>query len=118
MSIRHSTVKSFSFAFEGIKTALKNEPNFRIHLIIAFTAIVLGVILQFNTLEFAVLILTIGLVLLLELINTSLESLVDIVSPEIQKQAKIAKDVSAAAVFLSALLSLIIAAFLFLPKIF
>ena len=117
MSLRFSTFKSFSFAFEGIKAALKNEPNFRIHIGLAILAVILGVVFKFSFLELAILALTIGFVLILELINTTLEAVVNLVSPEIQDQAKIAKDVSAAAVLVSAILSVIVAFFLFLPKI-
>jgi diacylglycerol kinase len=117
MSRKHSPLKSFPYAFNGIKIALQNEPNFKIHLAIAALALVVAVILKINTLEFAVLILTIGFVLILELVNTMLEALVDLVSPETREHAKIAKDVSAAAVLVAAILSVFVGLFLFLPKI-
>lgn len=97
--------------------ALKDEPNLKIHLAVAFSAMTLAVLLKLSTIEFAILVLTIGMVITLELINTMLEALVDLVSPEIKPQAKVAKDVSAAAVLVSAFVSLIIGAILFLPKI-
>jgi len=118
MSITHPLTESFGYAFEGLKTALKNEPNFRIHVASAIVVIVFGFILKFSPWEFAILILTIGFVLILELINTTLEALVNLVSPEIQRQAKIAKDVSAASVLVSAILALVVGLFLFIPKIF
>lgn len=117
MSKTHSTLISFSYAFSGIKIALKNEPNIRIHLVLAFVASILAYFLNFSPTEWVILAFTIAFVLILELINTTLEAIVDIVSPEVSQQAKIAKDVSAAAVFISALLSVIIGAFLYLPKI-
>jgi diacylglycerol kinase len=117
MSKTHSTVKSFSYAFQGIRTAIKNEPNFRIHITIASIALILGLILRLAPSEWIILFFTIAFVLILELVNTSLEALVDIVSPELQPKAKVAKDVVAAAVLVSAILSLIIGLFLFLPKI-
>lgn len=109
---------SFSYAFSGIKTALRNEPNIRIHLVLALLASILAFFLNFSPTEWIILAFTIAFVLILELINTTLETIVDIVSPEATEQAKLAKDVSAAAVFISALLSIIIGAFLYLPKIF
>ncbi|OGM08730.1 hypothetical protein A2W13_00845 [Candidatus Woesebacteria bacterium RBG_16_36_11] len=117
MSLKYTTLKSFSFAFDGLKAALKNEPNFRIHIVLAILVVILGLIFKFTFLELAILALTIGFVLILELINTTLEAVVNLVSPEIQDQAKIAKDVSAAAVLVSAILSVIVASFLFIPKI-
>lgn len=118
MSIRHPLPESFGYAFEGLKTAIKNEPNFRFHIVAAVVVMVFGLFLKFSAWELAVLTLTIGFVLILELINTTLEALVNLVSPEIQKQAKIAKDVSAAAVLVAAILAAIVGLFLFLPKIF
>ncbi|MFZ5932862.1 MAG: diacylglycerol kinase [Patescibacteria group bacterium] len=118
MSKERPFLSSFVYAFSGLKTALKNEPNIRIHLALALIAALLAFWLKFSPIEWIILALTIFLVLILELINTSLESLVNIVSPEVKEEAKIAKDVSAAAVLISALLSIVIGAFLFLPKIF
>lgn len=117
MSLRHSVIKSFPYAISGLKTAFKNEPNFRIHTLAAFLAILTGYFLKLTPLELAVLILTIGIVITLELINTMLEALVDLVSPEIKPAAKIAKDVSAGAVLVSAIVSVFIGLLLFLPKL-
>lgn len=113
----HSTSKSFKYAVTGFKTAYKNEPNFRIHLIIALFALILGLFLKLELLEWLILTFTIFYVLTLELLNTSLEALVDLVSPEISHYAKIAKDVTAACVLMAAILSIIVGAVLFLPKI-
>jgi undecaprenol kinase/diacylglycerol kinase (ATP) len=118
MSKNHSSLESFSLAISGLRVAIKNEPNLRIHLTIAFLAVILAAFLKFNSNEWIILFFTIAFVLILELINTSLEALVDLVSPEIRYKAKIAKDVSAAAVLISAILSIIIGVILFLPKIF
>jgi diacylglycerol kinase len=116
MSKTHPTISSFGYAIEGIKEAVKSEPNIRIHLIIGFIAIIMAYILRFNKTEWIILIFTISFVLILELINTALEAIVDIVSPQIQRKAKIAKDVAAAAVLVSAILAVIVGLFLFLPK--
>ena len=77
----------------------------------------LAVFLNLNPVEWLVLILTISIVLILELINTSVEALVDLVSPEVKDKAKIAKDVCAAAVLISSISSVIIGGLLFLPKL-
>ena len=118
MSRKHPTPDSFIYAFSGIKTAIKNEPNFKFQLIVAFLTLALGYYLQLSTTEFAILILVICIVLVLELINTALEALIDISSPNIQPKAKIAKDVAAASVLVAALTSILIGVLLFLPKIF
>jgi diacylglycerol kinase len=102
---------------QGLKRALTEEPNFRIHVILGTVASLLALILRFSPLEWLILVVTIFFVLVLELINTTLENIVDLVSPEIQAEAKVAKDVSASAVFLSAVFSIIVGLALFLPKI-
>jgi len=111
-------IKSFKFAFAGIKEAMRSEKNMRIHFVLAGLAIILAFILNFSALELAILTITIGFVLAMEFVNTSLEEIVNIVSPEVQEKAKIAKDVAAAAVLVSALVAVLIACLLFLPKIF
>ena len=117
MSKKHSRAKSFDYALQGLKAALNDEPNFKIHLIISILALLLGLYLKFSTTEWAILTLTIALVLVLELINTSIESFLDVVSPEKRPQVKKAKDTVAAAVLVSALASLVIGGLLFLPKL-
>lgn len=117
MGLRHSTERSFSFAFQGLKTAYKNEPNLRIHTFMAFSALLIAFLLKITELEWLILAFTIFWVISLELLNTVLEAMVNLVSPEVQPYAKIAKDVSAACVLLGALLSIIVGGVLFIPKI-
>jgi len=111
-------IKSFKYALTGVKEAFKSEKNMKAHLALAFLAIILAIILNLSPAEWAILILTIGLVLILELVNTSLEKIVDLVSPEIKEEARIAKDVAAAGVLVSAVVAILVGSFLFLPKIF
>lgn len=117
MSLTHPIIKSFPFAFQGLKTALKDEPNFKIHLTFALIAIILGFLLKLTGLEWLLLITTIAFVIIMELVNTSLESIVNLVSPEIKDAARKAKDVGAAAVLVSAIFSVAVGLLLFLPKI-
>ena len=117
MGLKHATSKSFFYAFNGLKTAVKNEPNMKIHLFMATFALILGVILNLTVIEWLILTFTIFWVISLELLNTVLEALVNLVSPDVQPYAKIAKDVSAACVLLAAILSVIVGLMLFLPKI-
>lgn len=117
MSKKRNTINSFKYAFDGIKTALINEPNFRIHAIASIFAMTLGFYFQISKDDWMILVLTISSVVILELINTSIEAIVDLISPKINPLAKIAKDVSAAAVLISSASAIIIGALIFLPFI-
>ena len=117
MESKHSIIKSFKFAFSGLRTAITKGRNFRIQVFLGTVAIVFGVGLKISTFEWLSLILIVASVLILELINTAIEEIVNIVSPEIQERAKIAKDVSAGAVLIASIAALFIGAFLFFPKI-
>ncbi|MCX6759855.1 MAG: diacylglycerol kinase family protein [Candidatus Nealsonbacteria bacterium] len=118
MESRHSLFKSFKFAFNGLKTAIIKGRNFRIQILIGAASVVLGVIYRISSSEWLSLILIIASVLVLELINTAVEEIVNIVSPDIQERAKIAKDVSAASVLIAAVASIFIGAVIFIPRIF
>ena len=117
MGIYHTTEKSFYYAYQGLKTAIKNEPNLRIHFFFAFCALLVASLLRLTGVEWIILAFTIFWVISLELLNTVLEAIVNLVSPKISPYAKIAKDVSAACVLFAAVLSLIVGLTLFLPKI-
>jgi len=117
MGMRHSTFRSFSYAFGGLKTALTREPNLRVHFILAALALFLGLFLGLTTWEWLLLTFTIFYVITLELLNTVIESVVNLVSPDIRPHAKIAKDVSAACVLMGAIMSIIVGLLLFLPKL-
>lgn len=117
VSHTHAAIKSFKYASDGVRQAFKQEPNFRAHIVIAILALAVALFLGLSPLEWAILLLTIVFVIALELLNTAVEELIDIVSPHIDPRAKVAKDVAAAAVLLSAIVACIIGAILFLPKI-
>jgi len=109
---------SFKYAWAGVRYAFITQRNFRIHTIIGTVAISLGVWLGIQLVELAVIALTIGLVLALELLNTALESVVDLtVKNSYHELAKIAKDCAAAAVLISALTALFVAISLLLPSL-
>ena len=109
---------SFRYAFSGIGYTFKNSRNFKIQVIFAFFSLILGSIFQLDKSDYLILLVTIFSVLILEVLNTSIESLVDLV---IQKKfsnlAKISKDCSAGAVLLASINSVIIGLYLFTPKI-
>lgn len=93
---------SFRFAFEGIKLTFRTERNFRIHLVAAILVIVWALILKVPTFNFALLLIVIALVFCAELLNTAIEAVIDLVSPEWHPLAKVAKDTAAGAVLVSA----------------
>lgn len=112
-----SRSESFRFAFSGLVSLIKCEYNARIHLVAAIIAVIAGIILRIDLTEWCFLVLVAGLVLLTELFNTSLEVLGDAVDSEWNERIKKAKDYSAGAVLISAIISAIIGGIIFLPKI-
>ena len=111
-------LKSFKYAFSGISYVLKTSRNFKIQLIFAITSLMIGFLLQISQSNYVILIATIMSVLILEILNTSIESIVDlVVKKEFSSLAKIAKDTSAGAVLLASINSVIIAVYIFVPKI-
>ena len=93
-------IKSVPHALRGIMSLIKNDNNFRIHLLAVIVVIILGFWIEFSEGEWLVVILTIGGVLALEAVNTAIETIIDLVSPEYHILAKKAKDVAAGAVLL------------------
>ena len=111
-------LKSFKYAFTGISYVLKTSSNFKIQLIVAVIILVIGFLLQISQGNYVILIATIMSVLILEIFNTSIESIVDlVVKKEFSSLAKISKDTSAGAVLLASINSVIIALYVFVPKI-
>ena len=97
-----NVVISFKFAFSGIFYVLKTSRNFKIQLIFAVTSLLIGFLLQISQSNYVILIATIMSVLILEILNTSIESIVDLlVKKEFSSLAKISKDTSAGAVLLA-----------------
>jgi len=110
-------VPSFRYAGAGLWWALKTQRNLRIHIGLGTLATLLGLLLGFSTLEFAVLVVTMTLVITLELVNTVVEAAVDLASPAYHPLAKVAKDVAAGAVLASAIGAVLIGLLLFLPRL-
>jgi diacylglycerol kinase (ATP) len=112
-------IKSFGYALEGLLTAVKTERNIKIHLVAAVLVIILGLYLGLSAIHWCLAAFAIGFVLVSELFNTSVERLCNAVANGKQSQSiKVVKDVSAAAVFISALTALVIGIFvLFIPLV-
>ncbi len=112
-----SRLKSFHYAFNGLASAFRQEHNLWIHTLAAIAAITMGWILNISTGEWMVIILVIGGVFIAELFNSAIESLVDIVSPELNKKAGMVKDMAAGAVLAAALAALVSGLIIFIPKL-
>jgi diacylglycerol kinase (ATP) len=109
-------IASFKFAWLGVAYAFETQRNFRIHTIMTVLALVLAFVFQVTTVEMALISLTCAMVMVLELLNTALESVVDLtVGQNYHILAKIAKDCAAGAVLISAIASLLVAGFILLP---
>ena len=108
---------SVKHALAGLKYCLKTQPNFRFHLFTTLLVLLSAAFLQLSLFEFTILIFTISFVLIAEMVNTSLESITDLITTDYKLQAKIAKDVSAGMVLLSAFMSIIVGLLIFVPHL-
>ena len=111
-------IKSFRYAFNGIHDLIRYGHNFRIHLAILFAVISAGIILRISLTDWMAIVFVSALVLVSESLNTSLEHLSDAVSGEKDEKIRIAKDVAAAAVLISALAAFITGLMIFVPELF
>lgn len=111
-------LKSFTYAFHGIGLLIQNEHNAWIHCFAACCVIIAGWYFNLNTTEWIAVIFAIGMVLAGEAINSSIEVLCDLVSPEYNEAIKRTKDLAAGAVLLLAIAAAAIGCLIFFPKIF
>ncbi len=114
---RSSLVVSFRAAFAGLGNLIRTQRNARIHLALAALAVLLGVLLRLNRTEWVLLALTMAFVLVTEALNSAMEAVMDIASPETRPLARRGKDLAAAAVLLAALLALVVGGVLFVPRL-
>lgn len=92
-------IRSFGYAIEGFRTAVATERNIKVQLLVGVLAVVAGVVLRIDALSWVLVLLCIGLVLFAELVNTSIEAIVDLATQDFHPLAKRAKDIAAASVF-------------------
>lgn len=111
-------IKSFGYAFQGIGSFLRKEPNAWIHCTAVVVVTSLGLYYGISATEWCIVILCFGLVLMAEAFNTAIERLVDLVSPDFHPLAGTIKDVAAGAVLLGAIAVAIVGGILFIPYIF
>lgn len=114
---KSSFAESVGHALDGIEYTTVHERNFRIELLFAILVSIASFIFQVSIAEWVVLVLTIGLVLALELLNTAIERTVDLVTKDYLELAKHAKDAAAGAVFVMSIFSVVIGVSIFLPKL-
>lgn len=111
-------IKSFEYAFNGLRILFKGERNAQIQLMVAIIALLLGIFLRISAMEWIVLCMLIGLVLAMEALNTAIEYLADFAcNKKVETYIKKTKDLSAAAVLVMAITALIGGLIIFLPKL-
>lgn len=111
-------LKSFAFAFDGIKTFLTLEHNARLHALSAIIVVAAGLWLNITTYEWIAVVIAIAMVVVAEMINTALEQLTDMVSPEYNEKAKKVKDIAAGAVLLAVFAAATIGVFVFVKYLY
>ena len=109
--------KSFGYAFKGIDDVISNEPNMKIHVSVAILVVITAFLLKISMIEWIILVLLIGLVLAAEVINTTIENLVDMYTKEYDEKAKVVKDTAAGTVLILAITAAIIGLMILVPKI-
>ncbi|HUM46350.1 MAG TPA: diacylglycerol kinase family protein [Chitinophagales bacterium] len=111
------TLRSFGPALLGMKNAFLSENNFHVHLVAAIIAIVLGIYFQVHQNDWLWLIASIGMVFTMEYLNTAIEKLTDLVSPEFDTRAGNVKDIAAGAVLMASLTAVVIGVVVFWPYV-
>lgn len=109
--------KSFQYAFEGIYTGIRKERNMKIHCLAAVCVVAAGTLLKISAMEWCFCLILFGMIFSLELVNTALEAVVDLVTEERKPLAKIAKDTAAGAVLIAAIMAAVTGGIIFIPKI-
>jgi len=116
-SYLNGRLRSFGFAFRGLKVLLQSQQNARIHALATVLVVVAGAILRLSSVEWGLVALAIAGVWAAEAINTAIEALVDLTSPEHHPLAAKAKDVAAGAVLAAAIGSAVVGGFVFGPHL-
>ncbi|RLJ75011.1 diacylglycerol kinase family protein [Pedobacter alluvionis] len=111
-------IKSFKYAFNGLKFFFLNDHNGRVHLLAAIIAIGLSFYLKISSLEWVAILSVISAVFVTEILNSAIEKLADVVSPDYHPKIKVVKDLAAAAVLVAAFLAVAVGLLVFIPKLF
>lgn len=110
-------VRSFGYAFEGLKLSIKVDQNVRFHLVVGALVFICGILLKVPTAEMLFVVFTIFFVIICEMLNTAIEEMTNLIKKEHSEEARIAKDIAAAAVLLSALFALIVGMVVLIPRL-
>jgi diacylglycerol kinase (ATP) len=110
-------IKSFGFAIKGIRLVFGHEPNMNIHLVITAVVIISGYLFSISMVEWILCLICFGMVIGMEMMNSAIENVVDLASPEIHPLAAKAKDVAAGAVLICAFIAAMVGLLIFGPKI-
>ena len=111
------SLKSFSYAFKGLKYVLSSERNARLHLLFAMLALAASIVLRIGLEEWLFVVISITLVFFAEITNTAIEKTLDLISQENNQMVKLIKDMMAAAVLVTALGAIVVALIIFLPRV-
>lgn len=109
--------QGFGYAFEGILTCIRKEHNMKMHCVMVVLVMIAGLILGLSVTEWCICLLLCGLIMALEMVNTAVEAVVDLVTEERKPLAKIAKDTAAGAVFIAAIMAAVVGCIIFIPKV-
>lgn len=109
-------LKSFKYSLEGLKYAYKNEQSMLVHLIVTIIAVTLGILFKISNFEWIITIFLLSVTASLELLNTAIEAVCDMVTLEYNKLAKIAKDTASASVFFTSMLGFVSGLIIYVPK--
>ncbi|MBS2100963.1 diacylglycerol kinase family protein [Carboxylicivirga linearis] len=110
-------MKSFAFAFNGIKDLVLKEHNARIHVLALICTVILGILLKLELIEWILITIVSGGVFISELFNTAIEQIADFIEPNINPRIGLIKDYSAGAVLISSIVSVIVGCLVFIPRI-
>ena len=110
-------IDSFNFAIEGLTAAIRNEKHMKVHILAAIIIVILAIVINASKVEILIISLSVSFVIITELINTAVEALVDLISPERHPLAKLAKDVAAGAVLVAAINAICVGYLLFYDKL-
>lgn len=109
--------KSFGYAFAGIFAVVTKERNMKIHCAAVVCVVIAGLVFHITSIEWCICLTLFGLVMALEMVNTAMEAVVDLVTEERRPLAKLAKDAAAGAVLIAAIMAAIAGMIIFIPKL-
>ena len=117
MNFIKGRLKAFVYAFKGLKILISSEDSFKAQFFIGLFAVLLGFIFKISETEWMIQLLTIGLVLVAEALNTGIEKIADFIHPDYHKKIEVLKDIAAGAALIAAIIAVIIGCIIYIPRI-